>query len=363
MMMMMIKRKKVNQKKAKSKTMKLSPSNAHRWLVCTASAIIEETLPTPPSNKFADEGTAAHKLAEITLNNKSKIVESDNEEMKRNIQVYVDYIYKKSKFENIEVESKFPIFETNNGIVDCSFIKKKTLYIIDLKYGAGQDVDVNNNPQMLLYAIGLLPKYPDIKKVKLVIIQPRTTGIKTQTLKVKDVLKFKNKVEKTIFEIQNNPKLEVGEHCKYCRAESICIARHKLFISALNSKNLIDPMQFKEVLDHSKDVLAFIKSVEEKAYELFKDGKKIPGYKIVRNREVSRWNRAEKHIINKLRKKGFKDIERTSLKPIGELKKFIPQNILEKFIIKSSTGITLVKDSDPRQSITDAERDFSDGNK
>ena len=46
----------------------LGPSSAKRWLTCTPSAALEATFP-PTSSKFADEGTLAHRLAEMLLRN------------------------------------------------------------------------------------------------------------------------------------------------------------------------------------------------------------------------------------------------------------------------------------------------------
>ena len=43
----------------------LSASGAHRWLECTPSAKLEEQFPKKTSS-YAEEGTAAHELAELT---------------------------------------------------------------------------------------------------------------------------------------------------------------------------------------------------------------------------------------------------------------------------------------------------------
>ena len=42
----------------------LSASGAHRWSVCTPSARLEEKFPKK-SSEYAEEGTAAHALAEL----------------------------------------------------------------------------------------------------------------------------------------------------------------------------------------------------------------------------------------------------------------------------------------------------------
>ena len=44
----------------------LSPSQSHRWLECTPSAMLESAEPSSYS-PYAEEGTEAHELAEIKL--------------------------------------------------------------------------------------------------------------------------------------------------------------------------------------------------------------------------------------------------------------------------------------------------------
>ena len=44
-----------------------SPSSADMWLACPASVTLTKDV-TRPSSKFAKEGTAAHTVAEMTLN-------------------------------------------------------------------------------------------------------------------------------------------------------------------------------------------------------------------------------------------------------------------------------------------------------
>src|SRR5690606_33720744 len=70
----------------------LSPSSAHRWLNCTASAMAEAALPEANS-AYADEGSEAHDLAAHCLENALHGVDvTDNTEMAEAIQVYLDYV-------------------------------------------------------------------------------------------------------------------------------------------------------------------------------------------------------------------------------------------------------------------------------
>lgn len=62
-----------------SKHATLSASGASRWLACTPSARLEEYFPESQS-EYADEGTAAHELAELTTSYwLGRISESDFE--------------------------------------------------------------------------------------------------------------------------------------------------------------------------------------------------------------------------------------------------------------------------------------------
>ena len=56
-----------------SKHALLSPSSAHRWLVCTPSARLESQYPDS-AGESAKEGTFAHKLAELALQRDLKTI-------------------------------------------------------------------------------------------------------------------------------------------------------------------------------------------------------------------------------------------------------------------------------------------------
>lgn len=83
---------------------KLSPSSAHRWLVCPGSVALCETVPNT-SSVYADTGTAAHSLAEMCFAQSKdakdfigtdipvgELVVPVDEDMASAVQVYLDYV-------------------------------------------------------------------------------------------------------------------------------------------------------------------------------------------------------------------------------------------------------------------------------
>ena len=62
------------------------------------------------------------------------------------------------------------------GTGDCLIVSDHSLHVIDFKYGQGILVEAENNPQMMLYALGALNLFDgiyDMDKVSMSIYQPR----------------------------------------------------------------------------------------------------------------------------------------------------------------------------------------------
>ncbi|MEI3133028.1 MAG: DUF2800 domain-containing protein [[Ruminococcus] torques] len=155
----------------------LSASSAHRWLKCTKSARLEEQFPDTTS-EAAKEGTLAHELAELKVRNyfkpgdvsKRKLTfaikkfKEDplwDDEMLIHTDTYIDYIRDVSiklpatPFVEVEKRVDFSDYVPEGfGTADCIMIQGNTLFVIDFKYGKGVPVSAEENPQMMLYALG-----------------------------------------------------------------------------------------------------------------------------------------------------------------------------------------------------------------
>ena len=161
----------------------LSASSAHRWLVCTPSARLELSEGEGECSVYAQEGTAAHHLAEIKLTYRfGKISVSEyneryddfittdpfyNKEFEEYVDEFVEYVVQQT--EDIgpyhiffEVNVNFSnIVPQGYGTADVMIVTEDTIRVIDLKFGKGVPVSAIDNPQLRLYGMGALNIFPE----------------------------------------------------------------------------------------------------------------------------------------------------------------------------------------------------------
>lgn len=159
---------------------KLGASSAARWLACPPSADLCERFPDKGSG-YAAEGTLAHELAELKVRkhftpmsktaytrayNKIKKDELYTPEMDHVTDDYLEYIkdcamqYDAAPSVICEVQVDFSAYVPGGyGTADCIMLGGGTMRVIDFKYGKGVPVSAEENPQMMLYAIGALAQY------------------------------------------------------------------------------------------------------------------------------------------------------------------------------------------------------------
>ena len=152
----------------------LSASSAHRWMNCNPSARLEQEF-EDRETEAAAEGTAAHALCEHKLRRAMKMQsrkptsQYDCDEMDAYTDDYVQFVLDTltearancaDPMLMIEQRLDFSCYVPDGfGTGDCVIIADRTLHIIDFKYGQGVLVEAENNPQMMLYALGALAVY------------------------------------------------------------------------------------------------------------------------------------------------------------------------------------------------------------
>ena len=133
----------------------LSPSAADRWFTCPGSIVLSKGMPER-SSEFAKEGTLAHSVAEAMLN--GGVFEA-TDEMTEQVGVYVNYVDELANHPEaiLHTEVKVKVSDDLWGTADAVVWRpdQKTLYVADLKFGAGVGVEVSDNLQLKIY--GLAP--------------------------------------------------------------------------------------------------------------------------------------------------------------------------------------------------------------
>lgn len=303
----------------------LSASSAHRWLLCTPSAKLEEQFPDTTS-EAAREGTLAHELAELKVRNyfqtkefgKRKLnaaikkLKAENEdlwqeEMMEYTDQYLDYIKvvalteKVKPYAAIEKRVDFSDWAPEGfGTADCILMGKDTLHVFDFKYGKGVPVSSEGNPQMMLYALGAVARYNmlfSIKKIHLHIIQPRIDNTSEWSCSMEQLREFGEYVRsRARLAIDGAGEFCPGEsQCRFCRAKAVCRARAQENVRLAFSPDkgklppLITAAEAGTYLTQGEDVERWLSDLKEWALSECLAGGEVPGWKAVEGRGSRSW--------------------------------------------------------------------------
>ena len=190
----------------------LSASSSHRWIKCPYSVWESIDIEEVP-NKFAEERTKAHELCEIMLNGNEFKIDDYNPEMIECAEAYVQYVDNHSVGAKRYIEQRIDYSNITGvkyidgeldsfGTADCVIEKENEIVIIDYKYGAGVKVEVDNNSQLMLYALGCLKQRPDITKFTICIFQPRMNHISEWSFTLDDAKSFIEEVKNSASDVE-----------------------------------------------------------------------------------------------------------------------------------------------------------------
>lgn len=380
-----------------TKHAKLGASSAHRWLNCPGSVSAIEALPIgDTSSPFAIEGTAAHELSEICLLSGEDaeawigkpLVEMPDwvvdEEMAEYVQVYLDYCRAIARdADEIFVEQTVSYsdwvpegFGTNDfGALN---LKDKSIKIADLKYGKGVQVDAENNPQAMLYALGTYAEYGwigEIDRIDIAIVQPRLYHISEWSISVKDLLKWAEWVsQRAEIALSDDAERVPGEkQCRFCEAKATCKALMKYTediimaefddLDDMPSPDTLSDAQIRKVLEQKALIEGWLSSVENTVRERLEAGDSFDGFKLVEGRSLRKWsneNAAAEALTEVLGADvAFKSTLISPAQAEKALKKD-QRSMLDDLVIKPAGKPTLVPESDKRPAINLTEGDFED---
>ena len=164
---------------------------------------------------YAAEGNLAHDLAELELKFQLKLITKNtynkelkkikanelySEEMPDEVEKYTDFVFERLTEAQSHTADALIFLEQRLdfskwvpegfGTSDCIIVTERLMEVIDFKYGKGVEVYAENNPQMMLYALGALEEYGfiyDIEKVRMTIAQPRIDNFSTWEIAVEEL--------------------------------------------------------------------------------------------------------------------------------------------------------------------------------
>ena len=369
---------------------RFSPSAANRRIHCPPSLLLEEQFEEGES-VYAAEGTAGHALAEHLirkyLKKRTTRPKSDfyTDELVDAVDEYVSFVI--SEIEDARrccahpiaiVEQRVDVSEYVEGCfgtADMVIITDKIAHIIDLKLGKGVEVHAEENPQLMIYGLGVLRMAEalyDIETVHLTIFQPRLNNSSTWDVSPEYLKRWGEEVLRPAGAkaLIGAGEFAAGTWCRFCKARNQCRARaeHFLEMAKLDFRQpaLLTDEEVSEVIARADELSKWAADVYAYAQDqAITHGKHWPGYKVVEGRSARRYT-SEEDVARAATAAGYTDIYKKSLLGITEMERLMGkeqfQTVLGKLVYKPQGKLTLVPDSDRREAVSfdTAQDDFKE---
>ncbi len=371
----------------------LGASSASRWMACPGSVRLSEGMPNTSSD-YAREGTAAHELSEMCLRSGKAAITflgetiegfEVDEDMAEAVQVYVDAVNKLAKGNRLTIEQRFSLAALNPpvpmfGTADAVIWEEstRTLYVVDLKYGAGVPVKVENSPQLSYYALGAMlaqeAEYGILpEKVVMIIVQPRyhhadgpvrTFEIDSYSLRcewAEDLIRYAYET------LRPDAPLNPGDHCKFCLAQAKCPALHAQALTLAQTEfddsfsppppEVLSDAQISDILSKADSFKSWVNSVQAYAADKIARGGHIPGYKLVAKRAQRKWT-DEQEAVDLLENMGLEEDDLYTRKLISPAqaeeklgKKKAIKDRIAGAVVAISSGNTIAPITDRRPAV------------
>ena len=336
-----------------------SASAAYRWMKCPGSvALAEKCLQT--TSTYAEEGIRAHALAAAILGG---AISSASEEVMYYVR-QVEEATSKIGWRQVEVDLTPVLSKLDpdlGGTADAIIydLDGPRLQVWDLKYGAGLGVEVEDNEQLLIYAVGaLLIVREPVEEVTVVVCQPRYEHVEGATrfwtFKAVEILAFIDKLIEAVRATRApDAPLFAGSHCKFCPAAATCPElekqHHALVSAEFNALERYDPSTVGKALDMIPQLETRIKALRELGYTMAVQGQPPAGYKLVEKRAMRKWREEPKGIFPP------EFFEPSKLKSPAQVEELIGKKQFAhyaEYVEKKSSGMTLAPLSDNRAPAT-----------
>lgn len=364
----------------------LGASSSHRWMHCPPSVRLCEGFPDQGSS-YAAEGTDAHTLCEYRLRlalgqappDPTPSLEYHSQEMADCAQDYADYIMeclaqvKESCTDPIvliEQRLDFSRFVPDGfGTGDCLIVADNTLHVIDYKHGLGVLVEADNNPQMMLYALGALEMFDGIyviETVSMTIFQPRKDNVSIFPMPKDALYQWAEETLKpvAVLAFEGGGDYCSGDWCGFCKAKHVCRARAEANLALakydFQQPPLLTDDELEAVLAQADALVFWVSDIKDYALQQAVSGKNWSGWKLVEGRSNRKYT-DETAVTQVVQDAGFDPYDHkllgiTAMTTLLGKQKF--QTLLSDLIVKPQGKPTLVPISDKRAPIHTAKHDF-----
>ena len=296
-------------------------SVAARVLGCPGSVALCATVPNR-SSVAADEGSAAHALAELCLKEHLPAAHflgemfgepafEATQDMVDAVKTYLGAITEELALTPeaefyVEKHVQFPTgLEKVFGTIDAVVWHPSTgrLRVFDYKHGSGVVVSPEESAQLLFYAASLYR--PEIKEVVLTIVQPRpfevvsgfVPAVKDWSVKPDRLKHFIVSYCQAIYDAQKpDAPLAAGAHCTFCPASLICPAKDKeavesmdlacasvadVSVDILPDPKTLDVERLSKIVSGLEILNAWAGQCQAQLEGLLMGGLEVPGWKVV----------------------------------------------------------------------------------
>lgn len=364
----------------------LGASKAERWINCPGSVALCADIPEAPPSKFADEGTRAHKLAELELlawRDGTRPANGYPADMVHHVRHYVQAVkdaHRAAGGGEVAIEQRFNLSHIGEGMfgtVDCAILGNDgCLYVFDLKYGAGVAVTTEHNPQLLYYAWGAHlanPKF-DFDRICITVVQPRL-AIDDKVVRPWDVdlltfAEFGALLTQAAAKTREpNAPLAGGKWCRWCPKAPTC----PLLLADVEwteTESAVPaeptPAVLREMYDRAARAEHWIKSYRAYVLTLAMRGTSPAGMKLVRKRATRKWSEAvtADDIVTCVPTISRTEVIDERLLSPAQLQKIVGKDQMAKLVSlydATEPGLTLALESDPRNAVAaGAASDFAD---
>jgi hypothetical protein len=298
-------------------------------MACPGSVTLEADIPDT-SSAYAREGTAAHELAAMVLEDPAshasdyvgkKIAFNDHGEdvlwlitkdMAEYVDDYVKFVRERAEGKILHVECRLSIghITSEDGATGTSDVviidrEQEAIEVIDLKYGMGVRVDAEHNAQMQMYALGALYEYElisDFSWVTMVIHQPRLNHVSEWNIPVDQLLRFGDEARLAADKVRwEEPTFNAGEkQCRFCKAKATCPTLRAEITEIVGGVATLDDFIPETVDSQTGDnylpmamskvglVEDWCKAVRAEVERRLLAGQTVDGYKLVEGRKGNR---------------------------------------------------------------------------